>query len=305
MKVGFVYDDVYLMHRPLGFHPERPERLRAIVDVLKANSIWNELIQIKPIKAEDSLITSVHDVSYLDRVKTATPGYFDPDTYFSEGSLEAALSAAGAVVEAIRMCKEGEIQRAFCAVRPPGHHAESDRAMGFCIFNNIAIGARYAQSLGYEKVFIIDFDVHHGNGTEHMFYEDDSVFYFSTHQYPHYPGTGSTEERGRGKGEGFTYNIPMPAGAGDSEYIDAYTIKLPELVKQFDPDMVLVSAGYDLHEKDPLAGIAVTDAGIRAIVRGILDSKEAIPFVFALEGGYNLEALARSVFTTVEELLKD
>ncbi len=305
MKVGFVYDSAYLLHRPTGYHPERPERLRAITDLLKANSIWQELIHIRPVEADDTLLGTVHDINYINRVKKAGPGYFDPDTYFSEGSLEAALKAAGGVTEAIRYCKEGHIDRAFCAVRPPGHHAEADRAMGFCIFNNIAVGARYAQSLGYKRVFIIDFDVHHGNGTEHIFYEDDSVFYFSTHQYPHYPGTGSREERGRGKGEGYTYNIPMPAGAGDREYHEAYNKTLPELVSDFKPDIILVSAGYDLHERDPLAGISVTDSGIRSIIRGIVDSKNSVPFVFALEGGYSLEALSRSVYITLEELFKD
>jgi acetoin utilization deacetylase AcuC-like enzyme len=175
--------------------------------------------------------------------------------------------------------------------------------MGFCIFNNIAVGARHAQSAGYEKVFIIDFDVHHGNGTQHMFEEDGTVFYFSTHEYPHYPGTGSDAERGIGKGKGFTYNIPMHHGSGDKEYLSAYQDTLPGLITNFDPDIVLVSAGYDLHSKDPLAGIRVTNEGIRAVVRGILTAKKDIPYIFALEGGYDLTALSESVVITIEELL--
>ena len=170
----------------------------------------------------------VHTREYFDSIKTFT-GFYDADTYISENSFEAAMFAAGAVIEAIDRCKKGEIERAFCAVRPPGHHAEADTAMGFCIFNNIAVGARYAQKVGYEKVFIIDFDVHHGNGTQHIFEEDDTVFYFSTHQYPHYPGTGKDSERGKGKGEGFTYNIPMPYGSGDKDYYYAYRDILPEI----------------------------------------------------------------------------
>jgi len=187
--------------------------------------------------------------------------------------------------------------------------------MGFCIFNNIAVGARYAQKTGYKKIFIIDFDVHHGNGTQHMFGEDDTVFYFSTHQYPHYPGTGSETETGRGKGKGFTYNIPMRHGSGDKEYFSAYNDILPRLVKKFEPDMILVSAGYDIRAEDPLSGIRVSDEGIRNIVKGILSSAERsassvqqsaknIPVIFSLEGGYDLEALGKSVLITIKEMLK-
>ena len=172
---------------PAG-HPESSERLVKILDTLKNSDVWNKLVLLKPRRAGEEDILKVHTKEYFDTVKTFT-GYYDPDTYISDNSFEAAMFAAGAVIEAIDRCKKGEIERAFCAVRPPGHHAEADRAMGFCIFNNIAIGARYAQKIGYNKVFIIDFDVHHGNGTQHIFEEDDSVFYFSSHQYPHYPGT--------------------------------------------------------------------------------------------------------------------
>ena len=221
---------------------------------------------------------------YFDKVKTFT-GYCDPDTYISGNSFEAAMFAAGAVIEAIDRCRKGEIDRAFCAVRPPGHHAERDRAMGFCIFNNIAVGARYAQKIGYEKVFIVDFDVHHGNGTQHIFEEDETVFYFSTHQYPHYPGTGGDTERGKGRGEGFTYNIPMPYGSGDKDFYYAYRDILPRLIKGFRPDIILVSAGYDIHVRDPLSGLNVTNEGMRSIVRGILLRSTAtylppLPYVF-------------------------
>ncbi|TAL25135.1 MAG: histone deacetylase, partial [Nitrospirae bacterium] len=250
----------------------------------------------------------------------------DPDTYISENSLDAALYAAGAVIEAIGRCKTGEIERAFCAVRPPGHHAEANRAMGFCIFNNIAVGARYAQKIGYKKIFIVDFDVHHGNGTQHIFEDDDTVFYFSTHQYPHYPGTGGESEKGKGKGSGFTFNMPMPHGAGDKEYFSAYNEVLPKLIKKFGTDMILVSAGYDIHLSDPLAGIRVSDEGVRNIVKGILSSAKQsavspasggsaeadnqhsaknseLPVIFSLEGGYDLEALGNSVLSTAKEML--
>ncbi|HUO77041.1 MAG TPA: histone deacetylase, partial [Thermodesulfovibrionales bacterium] len=230
-------------------------------------------------------------------------GYIDSDTYISGRSIDAALCAAGAVMEAAKQCREGKVSRAFCAVRPPGHHAEADRAMGFCIFNNVAVGTRFAQKIGFEKVFIIDFDVHHGNGTQHIFEEDESVYYFSTHQYPHYPGTGSDSEHGTGKGKGFTRNIPMMSGSGDREFFSAYHDLLPRMVKEFDPGILMVSAGYDIHRDDPLASIRVSDEGIRDMVKSILSLR--LPTVFSLEGGYNLKALGGSVLITIEEMMKD
>ncbi|MBI5203722.1 MAG: histone deacetylase [Nitrospirae bacterium] len=308
-KVGFIYDDIFLKHETPEWHPESKERLIAIINTLKNSDVWDKLIHINPVKAEYKDIEAVHTHEYVERIKNSRPGYADPDTYISGKSLEAALYAAGAVMEAVTKCKDGEIERAFCAVRPPGHHAEANRAMGFCIFNNIAVGARYAQKIGYRKIFIIDFDVHHGNGTQHTFEEDDSVFYFSTHQYPHYPGTGDESEKGKKKGDGFTYNIPMSSGSGDSQYSAAYNEILPSLVKKFAPDMVMVSAGYDIHARDPLAGINVSDEGIKSIVKGIVSCSElripnsGPPVIFALEGGYNLAALGNSVLLTVIEML--
>lgn len=302
MKAGFVYGEIFLQHETPERHPECKERLTSIINALKSSPLWDKLIHIKPRKADFESIGRVHKKEYMESVKTFGSGYIDPDTYISKNSLEAACYAVGAVLEAIDRCKAGEINRAFCAVRPPGHHAEADRAMGFCIFNNIAAGARYAQKVGYEKVFIIDFDVHHGNGTQHIFEDDCSVFYFSTHQYPHYPGTGSDSEHGKGKGEGFTYNIPMRSGSGDKEYSSVYHDILPHLIEKFDPDILMVSAGYDIHMNDPLAAIRVSNEGIRHIVSGILSFH--LPAVFALEGGYDLAALSESVAITVEEMLK-
>jgi acetoin utilization deacetylase AcuC-like enzyme len=308
-KVGFLYDDIFLKHEMPPGHPESPQRLIHILDTLKNSDFWNQLIHIRPRRALEEDILRVHTDNYFERIKAFT-GFYDGDTYVSEHSFEAALFAAGAVIEAIDKCKSGHIERAFCAVRPPGHHAEADRAMGFCIFNNIAVGARYAQKIGYQRVFIIDFDVHHGNGTQHIFEEDDTVFYFSTHQYPHYPGTGKDSERGRGKGEGYVYNIPMPYGSGDKEFYEAYRDILPRLVKNFRPDIILVSAGYDIHVKDPLAGLNVTNEGMRSIIRGILLRRTttylpSLPYVFALEGGYSLQALGESVMMTIKELLEE
>jgi acetoin utilization deacetylase AcuC-like enzyme len=303
-NVGFIYDDIFLKHETPQWHPETKERLVSIIAELKNSELWHKLIHIKPRKADYEDIALAHTQRYIEKIKNFSTGYLDGDTYMSENSLEASLSAAGAVIEALERCKNNEIRRVFCAVRPPGHHAEADRAMGFCIFNNIAVGARYAQKVGYKKVFIIDFDVHHGNGTQHIFEEDDTVFYFSTHQYPHYPGTGRESERGIGKGEGFTYNITMQAGSGDKEYLHAYQDILPGLVTQFEPDIMLVSAGYDIRAEDPLAAIRVSKEGIRGIVKAILSITDK-PVIFAIEGGYDLKALGESVRITIEEMMRE
>ncbi len=307
-KTAFIYDDIFLKHEMPPGHPESAQRLITIMQTLQNSDIWNKLIHIKPRRADESDILEVHTKKYFDSIKTFT-GFYDPDTYVSSQSFEAAMYAAGAVIEAVGRCRKGEIERAFCAVRPPGHHAEADTAMGFCIFNNVAVGARYAQKIGYRKVFIIDFDVHHGNGTQHIFEEDETVFYFSTHQFPHYPGTGTDSERGKGKGEGFTYNIPMHFGSGDKDYFYAYRDILPRLIKNFRPDIILVSAGYDIHVRDPLSGINVTNEGLRNIVRGILLRSTTtylptLPYIFVLEGGYDLQALGEAVLMTVSEMLE-
>lgn len=308
-KTAFIYDDIFLKHEmPIG-HPEKKERLIAITERLKKSEIWNKLIHIKPEKADITQINAVHTKNYIDYLRNFRSGYFDSDTYISEHTLEVSQWAAGAVIEAISKIKEGTVETAFCAVRPPGHHAEKNMAMGFCIFNNAAIGARFAQSIGYEKIFIIDFDVHHGNGTQHIFYDDDTVFYFSSHQYPFYPGTGNKNERGIHKGLGYTLNVPLEAGSGDEEYSEVYSKILPEQLQIFKPDLIIVSSGYDIRTEDPLASMEVSNEGIRNIVNSILDcrktdSNKLIPAVFVLEGGYNLNALAESAETTLEVMLK-
>ncbi|MCX7990882.1 MAG: histone deacetylase [Proteobacteria bacterium] len=304
MKTGFIYDDIFLEHKTPPFHPESPERLRAILNAINSDlNLKESLIWINPKKATVEDIIKVHSKDYIEEVLSAKEGYLDSDTFLSKGSKEASLYAVGAVLTSIDYVKEGVIQSAFCAVRPPGHHAERAEAMGFCIFNNIAVGAEYAISQGFKKVFIIDFDVHHGNGIQNIFYDRSDVFYFSTHQYPHYPGTGRESDRGKGKGIGFTLNIPLSAYSGDEELIYIYKKRLPEVVKDFDPDIVLVSAGYDLRDKDPLSSINVTKNGIEEIIKGIISSKKGIPYIFALEGGYNLNSLSESVVITLKTLI--
>jgi acetoin utilization deacetylase AcuC-like enzyme len=301
-EVGFVFDPLFLEHRtPVG-HPESPKRLASIVEHLEVSGLLQRLVRLPAAPAERLDLLAVHDPAYLDRLSVFSDGYLDPDTYCSSRSWEAAQLAAGALCSALEACSRRQVSRAFCAVRPPGHHAEPSRGMGFCLINNAAVGARYAQRLGYARVMIADFDVHHGNGTQAVFYNDASVYYFSTHEYPHYPGTGSSSERGAGKGLGFTRNLPFPAGAGDAELRHAWQEVFREDVAAFRPDCCIVSAGYDLHEGDPLADFSVSDEGVRAIVRGILDACTGIPVVCTLEGGYHLRTLARCVAITLEEL---
>ncbi|HUI46493.1 MAG TPA: histone deacetylase [Nitrospirota bacterium] len=304
-KVGFAFDEVFLRHEPPVWHPDSPDRLINIIITLKAAGLWPRLILLSPRLATFDDIARVHTRGYIEKIKSFGSGELDPDTFLSEGSLDAALHAAGAVIEAVKQCRQGQIDRAFCAIRPPGHHAEADQGMGFCIFNNVAVAARYARYSGYRRVFIVDFDAHHGNGTQHIFEEDDSVFYFSTHQHPYYPDTGRDMERGKGRGLGFTYNVPIQAGSGNRDYLMVYQDILPGLIQRFDPDLVLVSAGYDIHVNDPHANIRVSNEGIHGIVRSILNSCTSCPAVFALEGGYDLPSLCDSVKLTIEEMLKE
>jgi acetoin utilization deacetylase AcuC-like enzyme len=301
---GFLYEPAFLEHRTPAGHPESPRRLTHVLEHLESTGLLARMAAIPAAAADRPSLLAVHDASYLDTIETMPEGWLDPDTYRSAGSWTASVLAAGAVCSALEACRSGKISRAFCAVRPPGHHAEPARGMGFCLINNAAVGARYAQCLGYARVMVADFDVHHGNGTQAAFYDDDTVFYFSTHEYPHYPGTGAASERGRGRGEGSTRNVPLRAGAGDSEMRQAWDIVFREDAAAFRPDCCIVSAGYDLHVGDPLADLAVSDDGVRAIVLSILDSCRDVPVVFTLEGGYHLATLARCVGITAEEMLR-
>lgn len=301
MRVAYITDDVYLKHDTGAMHPESPQRLMAINRAIEP--IRESLIMKEPLRVSEDIIEMVHPLEHIEMIKSVSAygGSIDSDTVCSSDSFEAAIKAVGAGIAALDGIRAGEFERAFCAVRPPGHHATPSQAMGFCLFNNIAIAARYAQSIGYKKVMIIDFDVHHGNGTQDTFYEDESVFYFSSHQAYAYPGTGQESQKGSGKGEGFTANFMMMPGSGDEELLEIYE-KLPSYIEGFQPNIILVSAGYDLHESDPLAQLNVTTDGIREIVRIMLGAS-SVPFIFFLEGGYNVTALGENVKTTLAEMI--
>ena len=301
-NVGFVYHDIYLRHKTTQGHPERPERLKAIVQMLERTGLLSGLVTLGPVAASTEWITAVHTPEYVERVKRSCEGgirYLDsPDTPISEQSYQVALAAVGGVLSAVDAVMEGKVRSAFCAVRPPGHHALDDQAMGFCLFNNVAIAARYIQKKHeLSKVLIVDWDVHHGNGTQAAFYDDPTVFYFSVHQYPFYPGSGSRGEKGTGEGLGFTLNVPLPAGSGDAEYKQVFQESLKPAALQFRPDFVLISAGFDAHRHDLLGGMSVTKEGfaeMTRLVREIADECCGGRIVSMLEGGYELEGLAES-----------
>ncbi len=301
-QTGIVYSDLYLDHET-GGHPESPRRLTAIMDGLVDRGILEDLVRVDPVPAGTEEIGLVHSTSYIkwveEMVNRGETVLDAGDTVVSAGSYEAAILAAGGVIAAVAAVMEGKVRNCFCAVRPPGHHALYDRAMGFCLFNNVAIGARYVQKrYGIERVLIVDWDVHHGNGTQDTFYGDSSVFYFSTHQYPHYPGSGSTGETGEGAGEGFTLNAPLSSGAGDEEYLRVFNEKLVHAMDAFQPEFVFISAGFDGHRSDPLSSINLTGEGfarLTSVVKGIAKKYAAGHLVSVLEGGYDLDGLSDSV----------
>lgn len=286
-------------------HPERADRVRAVIKALKDDAFKSLQWREAP-RAEMAQIERIHDARYVERLVKTVPaeGYamLDPDTILSPASGEAALRAAGAAIAAVDAVLSGDARTAFCIVRPPGHHAEPSRGMGFCLLNNVAIAARHARLVhGLAKVAIVDFDVHHGNGTQAAFWEDPAVFFASSHQYPLYPGTGSAAEQGVGN----VYNAPLPPGTGSAEFRRAYEhIILPPLA-DFAPELILISAGFDAHERDPLANLTLREADfawVTAQLREIAQSSCEGRMVSTLEGGYNLDALAASVAVHVREL---
>ncbi len=308
---AFFSDPLFLGHRTGWRHPEQPQRLKAILERLQSGGQWTRLRHLPARDATRDEIAAIHDPLYVDSLaaRCASERVFEPgpDTVASAGTYAAACRAAGAVLSAIDAVLDGRAANAFCAVRPPGHHAERDHAMGFCFFNNVAIGAAYARRHGIDRVAIIDWDVHHGNGTQHAFEGDPSVLYVSLHQYPLYPkDSGRRDDRGTGAGEGFTLNLPMAAGATDAEYDRTFREEIRPAVSRFRPQFILVSAGFDGHRDDPLGGILLTEDGFANMTQHVcaLASEHARGRVVSvLEGGYNPRALAASVAAHVDVLI--
>jgi acetoin utilization deacetylase AcuC-like enzyme len=310
---GLVFDDVYLGHLAGDTgHPERPERLLAIRDALEKAGQLKRLQAISPRRITDQELTLVHKPSYVALVRRELSNLQGPrelstgDTLATPGSLRAAEFAAGGVLNAVDAVMAGKVKNAFAAVRPPGHHATPDRGMGFCIFNNVAIAARYLQKKhGIKRVLIVDWDYHHGNGTQDIFYNDGSVFYFSTHHYGAYPGTGSAAETGAGAGAGKILNVPMPPGAGDAQFLQVFEQKLVPAARSFKPDFILVSAGFDSMRNDVLGQFDITPQGFAAMTRVVVKLADELSrgrLVSVLEGGYRLDGLGESVLAHVRAL---
>jgi len=307
-KTGIVRDNRYMEHDMGMGHPECPERLEAIYRMLDQD-MKDTLINVPVREAEKTELLYVHTPRYIDQI-SATEGidstYLDPDTQTSAGSYRAALLAAGGLCEAVKLVNAGELDNAFALVRPPGHHAEKSRAMGFCLFNNVAIAAMYArEQLGLDRVLIADWDVHHGNGTQHSFESDNSILYFSTHQYPHYPGTGSFGEIGSGKGVGYTVNVPLPSGYGDGDFVSIYNRVLKPVAREYKPDLILVSAGFDIYFRDPLSSMNVSPDGFAGLTRTLMDLADECcggKLVITLEGGYHIDGQRDSVKAVLQEL---
>ena len=303
-KLAYVYHPLYEKHFAGHGHPESPERLQTIRKFLEKKGFFEHNPPIIPEPASIDQVALVHNRNYIQSIVSlegVDHHVLDiGDTVLSEYSVAAALLAAGAAIKAVDLMYEEKYDKVFAAVRPPGHHAENDHARGFCIFNNIAIGARYAQQKGWaENILIIDWDVHHGNGTQNTFYEDPSVFYFSMHQYPFFPGSGAASERGRGAGDGYTLNIPLKPGHGDNDYLQLFENALQSIKQSFPADLVLISAGFDAHESDPIGGMRVTTAGfykMTEIVSRFAGKHCQGRIISLLEGGYHYQALAESVY---------
>lgn len=320
MTTGVVWEELYTRHNMGAYHPESPARLLAIKEVIEDAGIAKHLTRLKPRPATKKEIGWVHDADYINEIE-ATAGrsvVLDPDTSTSPETWDAACLAAGGAIACVEyvmgdptpslpLLRGGSSKGAFAFVRPPGHHAEHNHAMGFCIFNNIAIAAEYAiRKHGLKKVAILDFDVHHGNGTQHHFYERDDVFFASTHRRPFYPGTGGRDEAGSGKGAGLTLNVPLPGGIGDQEWREAWKGQIVPRVRDFSPELILVSAGFDAHEDDPLGGMHVTTDGYRWLASELVSLADKVNggrIVFVLEGGYSLTALKSCVKAVLEEMI--
>jgi acetoin utilization deacetylase AcuC-like enzyme len=303
-----LYDEIFLAHNPPFTHPENPARLEAILSKLKKENFFDKVDLLKPRQATEDEILLAHTKAHLIIVRSSIKEnrlMLDEDTYVVKESWQTTLTAAGSLIDAVDLVVDKKYRNVFCLARPPGHHAESNRPMGFCLFNNVAIGAKYAiQKYQLDRIAIIDWDVHHGNGTQEIFYESSEVYYFSLHQFPLYPGTGRENERGNNKGINFTLNFPLPPNTKGDTYIKIFNERIIPELAAYKPQLIILSAGFDAHKDDPLANILLTENDFSELTKIVKQfaSAENIPIVSALEGGYNLDALANSVFEHLKEL---
>ena len=307
MKTGLITSDTYQNHNTGDGHPEKIDRVTVVIDNFKKLDN-KDLIWKKPSKFDRSLLEITHNSDYINFVEKSFPekglSFLDGDTIISPGSKDATIDAVGSIIAAIDGVQNKEFKNAFCAVRPPGHHAEKNKAMGFCIYNNVAVGAHYLiEKYNFNKIAIIDFDVHHGNGTQDIFYNNEKVLYISTHQFPYYPGSGTEQEKGRYNN---IFNIPLPAGTNSDEYLNAYEFVLKKL-KEFKPEFILFSAGFDAHQDDPLAQLQLQSDDFYTLTKRTLELSKSFcegKVVSILEGGYDLKALQESTEKHVNALLE-
>ena len=311
-RLGFLIDDCYLLHDPGSRHPESPRRLAAIQKALDSHETLDKWSRVEPRPALREELELIHHPAHVERVERAAqkaPSYLDPDTVVSSESYRTGLYAAGGVLECVDAICSGNLTRGFAFVRPPGHHAEPNKAMGFCLFNNVALAAAYArQRYGLLRIAVVDIDLHHGNGTQAAFYYDPQVLYVSSHQYPYYPGTGNFDEAGIKEGKGYTLNFPLPAGTGDDVFAPIYAHIVAPILEQYQPQLILVSTGFDAYFQDPLGGLAVTRKGYASVAASLIRAAEKScggKICFVLEGGYSMEGLQECTKAVLAQMEHD